>query len=179
MNILQARSSVTAASMSSAMAARCTGTHWVADFNKTVFSHNLSEQQRRFQASACPHRGRTHRVGKRHRIRHGVCRASRELHSGNRCADRDIELGQLGKHYSRCRSRALHQVPVIGISGFDGGRLNLLSDAKILIATLKANTNWLKEFTPWSFTYSQSISKITSATFIIGESMQRRRPRRP
>ena len=29
-------------------------THWVADFNKTVFSHNLSEQQRRFQAIRLP-----------------------------------------------------------------------------------------------------------------------------
>jgi D-sedoheptulose 7-phosphate isomerase len=28
-----------------------------------------------------------------------------------------------------------HKVPVIGISGFDGGRLNPLSDAKILIQT--------------------------------------------
>jgi DNA-binding MurR/RpiR family transcriptional regulator len=28
-----------------------------------------------------------------------------------------------------------HKVPVIGITGFDGGRLNPLSDAKILIQT--------------------------------------------
>ena len=29
-------------------------THWVADFNKTVFSHNLNDQQRRFQSIRLP-----------------------------------------------------------------------------------------------------------------------------
>src|SRR3990167_11119685 len=29
-------------------------THWVSDFNKTVFSHNLEQHQRRFQAIRLP-----------------------------------------------------------------------------------------------------------------------------
>src|SRR3989344_5165975 len=29
-------------------------THWVSDFNKTVFSHNLEHQRRRFQAIRLP-----------------------------------------------------------------------------------------------------------------------------
>src|SRR3989338_327424 len=71
-------------------------THFVADLNKTVFSHHLDKHKRRFQAMRLPSTER--------------------------------EITALAKR---------QHVPVIGFSGFDGGKLNKLADAKVLVPTEK------------------------------------------
>lgn len=83
-------------------------THWVADFNKTVFSHNLSEQQRRFQAIRLP-TTEEELTAWANDIGYDMVFAGP---LGNYIQETDVliaisMLGQLGKHYSRCRSGAL------------------------------------------------------------------------
>ena len=113
-------------------------THWVADFNKTVFSHNLSEQQRRFQAIRLP-TTEEELTAWANDIGYDMVFAGP---LGNYIQDTDVLIAISSSGNSENIIRAVelarsHQVPVIGISGFDGGRLNPLSDAKILIATPK------------------------------------------
>jgi D-sedoheptulose 7-phosphate isomerase len=113
-------------------------THWVADFNKTVFSHNLSEQQRRFQAIRLP-TTEEELTAWANDIGYDMVFAGP---LGNYIQDTDVLIAISSSGNSENIIRAVdlarsHQVPVIGISGFDGGRLNLLSDAKIVIATTK------------------------------------------
>lgn len=113
-------------------------THWVADFNKTVFSHNLSEQQRRFQAIRLP-TTEEELTAWANDIGYDMVFAGP---LGNYIQETDVLIAISSSGNSENIVRAVelarsHQVPVIGISGFDGGRLNALSDAKILIATTK------------------------------------------
>lgn len=113
-------------------------THWVADFNKTVFSHNLSEQQRRFQAIRLP-TTEEELTAWANDIGYDMVFAGP---LGNYIQETDVLIAISSSGNSENIVRAVelarsHQVPVIGISGFDGGRLNVLSDAKILIATTK------------------------------------------
>jgi D-sedoheptulose 7-phosphate isomerase len=113
-------------------------THWVADFNKTVFSHNLSEQQRRFQAIRLP-TTEEELTAWANDIGYDMVFAGP---LGNYIQDTDVLIAISSSGNSENIIRAVdlarsHQVPVIGLSGFDGGRLNLLSDAKIVVATTK------------------------------------------
>jgi D-sedoheptulose 7-phosphate isomerase len=113
-------------------------THWVADFNKTVFSHNLSEQQRRFQAIRLP-TTEEELTAWANDIGYDMVFAGP---LGNYIQDTDVLIAISSSGNSENIIRAVelarsHQVPVIGISGFDGGRLNLLSDAKIVVATTR------------------------------------------
>lgn len=111
--------------------------HWVSDFNKTVFSNDLERHVRRFQAVRIPtteveltswandvHYDMVFAGPLRNYIQESdtlVCISS----SGN--SPNIIKAVELAK---------AHQIPVIGLSGFDGGRLNELADAKIHIPTL-------------------------------------------
>jgi len=111
-------------------------THWVADFNKTVFSHNLSEQQRRFQAIRLP-TTEEELTAWANDVGYDMVFAGP---LGNYIQDSDVLIAISSSGNSENIIRAVnlarsHQVPVIGISGFDGGKLNPLSDARILIAT--------------------------------------------
>lgn len=113
-------------------------THWVADFNKTVFSHNLSEQQRRFQAIRLP-TTEEELTAWANDIGYDMVFAGP---LGNYIQDTDVLIAISSSGNSENIIRAVdlarsHQVPVIGISGFDGGRLNPLSDAKIVVTTTK------------------------------------------
>jgi D-sedoheptulose 7-phosphate isomerase len=113
-------------------------THWVADFNKTVFSHNLSEQQRRFQAIRLP-TTEEELTAWANDIGYDMVFVGP---LGNYIQDTDVLIAISSSGNSENIIRAVdlarsHQVPVIGISGFDGGRLNPLSDAKIVVATTK------------------------------------------
>ena len=113
-------------------------THWVADFNKTVFSHNLSEQERRFQAIRLP-TTEEELTAWANDIGYDMVFAG-PLRNYIQESDVLIAISSSGNSESIIRAVDLarsHQVPVIGISGFDGGRLNQLADAKILIATTK------------------------------------------
>lgn len=111
-------------------------THWVADFNKTVFNHNLSEQQRRFQAIRLP-TTEEELTAWANDVGYEMVFAGP---LGNYIQETDVLIAISSSGNSESIIRAVnlarsHQVPVIGISGFDGGRLNPLSDARILIAT--------------------------------------------
>ncbi|RJQ29502.1 SIS domain-containing protein [Candidatus Parcubacteria bacterium] len=113
-------------------------THWVSDFNKTVFSHHLDKPARRFQAIRLP-------------------TTEAELTAWandvgfdmvfvgplkNYLQDSDVVVGISSSGNSPNVVKAVefakeHKVPVIGLSGFDGGKLNDLADAKILVPTPK------------------------------------------
>ncbi|OGE30449.1 hypothetical protein A3C59_00495 [Candidatus Daviesbacteria bacterium RIFCSPHIGHO2_02_FULL_36_13] len=113
-------------------------THWVADFNKTVFSHHLDKNTRRFQAIRLPTTEEeltawANDVGfdmvfagpLRNYLRDGdlVIAISSSGNSPN-----IIKAVELAKEY---------KIPVIGVSGFEGGVLNELADVKILVNTDK------------------------------------------
>ncbi len=113
-------------------------THWVSDFNKTVFSHNLEKHQRRFQAIRLPTTEEelsawANDVGfdmvfagpLRNYLQESDCIITISSSGNSQNIIKAVELA---------RSR---HVPVIGISGFDGGKLNELSDAKVLVKTEK------------------------------------------
>lgn len=113
-------------------------THWVADFNKTVFSHHLDKNVRRFQAIRLPTTEEeitawANDVGfemvfagpLRNYIREGDTLIAISS-SGN--SPNIVKAVELAKEY---------KIPVIGISGFDGGLLNQLADAKIMVETQK------------------------------------------
>lgn len=113
-------------------------THWVADFNKTVFSHHLDKNIRRFQAIRLPTTEEeltawANDIGfemvfagpLKNYIREGDTLIAISS-SGN--SPNIIKAVELAKEY---------KIPVIGISGFDGGLLNQLSDAKIMVKTQK------------------------------------------
>ena len=111
-------------------------THWVADFNKTVFSHNLDEDRHRFQAIRLP-TTEEELTAWANDVGYDMVFAGP---LGNYIQDSDVLIAISSSGNSENIIRAVelaryHKVPVIGISGFDGGRLNPLSDAKILIAT--------------------------------------------
>jgi phosphoheptose isomerase len=111
-------------------------THWVADFNKTVFSHNLDEHQRRFQAIRLP-TTEEEMTAWANDVGYDMVFAG-PLRNYIQDSDILIAISSSGNSESIIRAVELarfEKVPVIGISGFDGGRLNPLSDAKILIAT--------------------------------------------
>lgn len=115
-------------------------THWVADFNKTVFTHHLDKNTRRFQAIRLPTTEEeltawANDVGfemvfagpLRNYIRDGDTLIAISS-SGN--SPNIIKAVELAKEY---------KIPVIGLSGFDGGLLNKLADARILVATDKGD----------------------------------------
>lgn len=113
-------------------------THWVSDFNKTIFSHNLEKHQRRFQAIRLPTTEEelsawANDVGfemvfagpLRNYLQESDCIIAISSSGNSQNIIRAVEL-----------ARERH-VPVIGISGFDGGKLNELADAKVLVKTEK------------------------------------------
>lgn len=113
-------------------------THWVSDFNKTVFSHNLDKHLRRFQAIRLPSTEEelsawANDVGY-DMVFAGPLENYLQDHdcviaissSGN--SPNIIKAVEFAKH---------NQVSVIGISGFDGGKLQELADVKILVPTEK------------------------------------------
>jgi D-sedoheptulose 7-phosphate isomerase len=113
-------------------------THWVSDFNKTVFSHNLEKHSRRFQAMRVPSTEEemsawANDVGYemifagplQNYLREGDCVIAISS-SGN--SANIVKAVELAKR---------NHVPVIGLSGFDGGKLNELADVKILVKTAK------------------------------------------
>lgn len=113
-------------------------THWVADFNKTVFAQHLDKNVRRFQAIRLPTTEEeltawANDIGfemvfagpLRNYIREGDTLIAISS-SGN--SPNIIKAVELAKEY---------KLAVIGISGFDGGSLNQLADAKILVPTEK------------------------------------------
>ena len=113
-------------------------THWVADFNKTVFSQNLGHSRQRFQTIRVPTTEEeltawANDVGYDYVF-------SGPLENYLQDSDAVIAISSSGNSINVIKAVELarsRHVPVIGLSGFDGGILNTLADAKVLVATDK------------------------------------------
>lgn len=111
-------------------------THWVSDFNKTVFSHNLEGHLRRFQAIRLPSTEEEMSAWAND-VGYEMVFAG-PLQNYLQEADCVIAISSSGKSPNVIKAVELarrRHVPVIGLSGFDGGELNELADAKVLIPT--------------------------------------------
>jgi D-sedoheptulose 7-phosphate isomerase len=113
-------------------------THFVADLNKTVFSHDLDKHQRRFQAIRLPST-ESELTAWANDIGYDMVFAGPLQ---NYLDDRDtiIAISSSGNSPNVIKAVELakkRHIPIIGMSGFDGGALNKLADAKILVPTPK------------------------------------------
>src|SRR3989344_8251099 len=113
-------------------------THWVADFNKTVFSHHLDKNVRRFQAIRLPST-EEEITAWANDVGFDMIFAG-PLQNYIQDNDTVIAISSSGNSPNIIKAVELaksRHVPVIGISGFDGGKLNELADAKVLVKTVK------------------------------------------
>ena len=113
-------------------------THWVSDFNKTVFSHHLDKHSRRFQAIRLP-TTESELTAWANDVGYEMVFAG-PLENYIQDTDTVIAISSSGASPNIIKAVELakeNKVPVIGLSGFDGGKLNELADAKILIKTEK------------------------------------------
>ncbi|MBI4118625.1 MAG: SIS domain-containing protein [Parcubacteria group bacterium] len=113
-------------------------THWVSDFNKTVFSYNLEGRTKRFQAIRVP-TTEEELTAWANDIGYDMVFAG-PLQNYIQEGDCVIAISSSGNSANVIKAVELakkHRVPVIGISGFDGGKLNELADAKIFVPTPK------------------------------------------
>lgn len=113
-------------------------THWVADFNKTVFSGHLDKNLRRFQAIRLP-TTESEITAWANDVGFDMIFAG-PLKNYIREGDTVIAISSSGNSPNILKAVNLakeYQVPVIGVTGFDGGKLNKLADAKIFVKTEK------------------------------------------
>lgn len=111
-------------------------THWASDFNKTVFSHQLDRPTRRFQAVRVPS-GEAELSAWANDVGYDMVFAG-PLKNYLRDSDVVVAISSSGTSPSVVKAVELakeYKVPVIGLSGFQGGRLKELADAKIHIET--------------------------------------------
>lgn len=113
-------------------------THFVADFNKTVFSHHLDKNLRRFQAIRIP-TTEEELTAWANDISFDMVFAG-PLQNYIKEGDAVMAISSSGNSSNVIKAVELakeYGVPVIGVSGFDGGKLNKLADAKIRVKTEK------------------------------------------
>lgn len=113
-------------------------THWVSDFNKTVFSHHLEKNIRRFQAIRLP-TTEEELTAWANDVGFEMVFAG-PLRNYMRDGDLVIAISSSGNSPNVIKAVKLakeYKIPIIGISGFDGGELNNLADAKIKVKTPK------------------------------------------
>ena len=113
-------------------------THWVSDFNKTVLSQHLGRQIRRFQAIRLPSTEEELSAWAND-VGFEMVFAG-PLKNYLRDSDTLIAISSSGDSSNIVKAAELakqEKIPVIGISGFDGGRLNQLADAKIFVPSKK------------------------------------------
>lgn len=111
-------------------------THWVSDFNKTVFSHHLDKLHRRFQAIRVP-TTESEITAWANDVGYDMIFAG-PLQNYIQDNDVVVAISSSGNSTNIVKAVELaksRHVPVIGLFGFDGGKLNKLADAKILVAT--------------------------------------------
>ncbi|OGH88680.1 MAG: hypothetical protein A3J93_01120 [Candidatus Magasanikbacteria bacterium RIFOXYC2_FULL_42_28] len=111
-------------------------THWVSDFNKTVFSHNLSSQSRRFQAIRLPST-ESELSAWANDVGFDMVFAG-PLQNYLQESDCVIAISSSGNSVNVIKAVELAKaknVEVIAFTGFDGGKLNQLADAKIFVKT--------------------------------------------
>ncbi len=113
-------------------------THWVSDTNKTIFSHHLDHPTRRFQAIRLPST-ESEITAWANDVGYDMVFAG-PLRNYLQETDVVIAISSSGNSANIVKAVEYAKsqgVPVIGLSGFDGGELNRLADAKILIKTGK------------------------------------------
>ena len=113
-------------------------THWVSDFNKTVFSKHLDTHARRFQAIRLP-TTESELTAWANDSGYDTVFAG-PLKNYIQESDAVIAISSSGNSPNIIKAVELAKsqyVPVIGISGFDGGKLNELADAKIFVPSEK------------------------------------------
>lgn len=109
-------------------------THWVSDFNKTVFSHHLGKHTRRFQAIRVPST-EAELTAWANDVGFNMIFAGPLK---NYLQDNDVVVAVSSSGNSPNVVQAVklakkNHIPVIGLSGFRGGKLNKMADAKILV----------------------------------------------
>ena len=113
-------------------------THWVSDFNKTVFSHNFELHAKRFQAIRLP-TTEEELSAWANDVGYDMVFAG-PLQNYLQESDCIIAISSSGNSANIIKAVELaksRHVSVIGLSGFDGGKLNELADAKIIVKTEK------------------------------------------
>lgn len=113
-------------------------THWVSDFNKTVFSQNLDKKTRRFQAIRLPST-EEELTAWANDVGYDMVFAG-PLENYLQDSDLIIAISSSGNSLNIIKAAEVakkRKIPIIGLTGFDGGRLNRLADAKIRVATPK------------------------------------------
>jgi D-sedoheptulose 7-phosphate isomerase len=113
-------------------------THWVSDINKTIFSHHLDHPGRRFQAIRLPST-ESEITAWANDVGYDMVFAG-PLKNYLQETDVIIAISSSGNSENIVKAAQFakeQNVPIIGLSGFDGGKLNELSDAKILVKTEK------------------------------------------
>ncbi|MDE1925258.1 MAG: SIS domain-containing protein [Patescibacteria group bacterium] len=113
-------------------------THWVSDFNKTVFGHNVELHTKRFQAIRLPtteeeYSAWTNDVG-HDSVFVGPLQNYLQEHD---CVIAISSSGNSQNVIKAAQYAKKRGVPVIALAGFDGGELNKLADVKILVPTPK------------------------------------------
>lgn len=114
--------------------------HWVSDFNKTVFAHHLNSNVRRFQAVRVPS-SESELTAWANDIGFDMVFAG-PLENYLRDSDIVIAISSSGNSPNVIKAVELaksQKIPVIGFSGFDGGKLKELADAKIHIQSEKGD----------------------------------------
>ncbi|MEK7181172.1 MAG: SIS domain-containing protein [Patescibacteria group bacterium] len=116
-------------------------THWVCDFNKTVFDSNLNKRSRRFQAIRLP-ATESEITAWANDIGYDMIFAG-PLKNYIQESDVVIAISSSGNSKNVINAVELakqHKVSVIGISGFDvSNKLNQLADAKIFVPAEKGD----------------------------------------
>ncbi len=113
--------------------------HWVTDFNKTVFSLSPEKYHKRFRVSRVPFT-EEELTAWANDLGYDMVFAG-PLQNYLEDGDVVIAISSSGNSPNIIKAvelAKLRGVPVIGLSGFDGGKLNELADAKILVRTPKA-----------------------------------------
>ena len=113
-------------------------THWVSDFNKTVFSHYLKQHQRRFQAIRLPST-EEELTAWANDVGYDMVFAG-PLQNYLQERDLVIAISSSGNSPNVIKAVKLakkNKIPIIGLTGFDGGELNKLADAKVHVVTEK------------------------------------------
>ena len=113
-------------------------THWVSDFNKTVFSHHLDSPLKRFQAIRIP-TTESELTAWANDVGYDMVFAG-PLQNYIQDSDVVIAISSSGNSPNVIKAVELakrRHVPIIGISGFDGGKLATLADANIFVPTEK------------------------------------------
>jgi phosphoheptose isomerase/choline kinase len=110
--------------------------HWAADFNKTIFAGNLNTTIRRFQAMRVPSTAEE-LTAWGNDIGYEMTFAG-PLANQLRPGDAIVALSSSGCSPNIVRAVQLAKsmkVPVVGVSGFNGGPLRELADAKLHVPT--------------------------------------------